>query len=463
MKGLRTARVFVLRRRRRGIVFVIVLWISLGLVSLALYFGQSARWAAEASENSFGGIQAQQAIEGARRYIAYVLDNLVTPGQRPDVANGDYLDEDVPVDQSHFWIVGRDNNADVYPTAPVFGLVDEASKLNLNSATQEMLEALPNMNSNLAAAIIDWRDADSELTQGGAESPDYEALDTPYTAKNGDFESVAELRLVMGMDLSLLWGEDVNRNGVLDPNENDGDKSWPDDNADGKLDPGLAEYVTVWSREPNTRSDGSPRVNLQGATAGSDLRQLLNDTFGASRSDEIMQRLGGNLRRLTSPLEFYLESGLTSDEYGRIENDLTVSSGSYRVGLVNAVTASATVLECLPGMDVSKAQALVGARQNLDSTQLQSLAWVTTVLDPATIALVGPYLTAQSYQFSADIVAVGPNGRGLRRSFMVFDHESDTTKLIYRRDRTRMGWPLGTTPRNETQPSTSLASLTGNR
>jgi len=59
------------------------------------------------------------------------------------------------------------------------------------------------------------------------------------------------------MTTEILYGEDTNLNGVLDPNENDGDVSLPTDNRDGRLDAGLLEYVTVYTRQPNTGSDGS--------------------------------------------------------------------------------------------------------------------------------------------------------------------------------------------------------------
>ena len=73
----------------------------------------------------------------------------------------------------------------------------------------------------------------------------------PYQCKCAPFETVDELRLLYGADMDTLIGEDLNRNGVLDPNEND-------ENHNGLLDPGVLECVTVYSREPNTHSDGSP-------------------------------------------------------------------------------------------------------------------------------------------------------------------------------------------------------------
>ena len=68
-----------------------------------------------------------------------------------------------------------------------------------------------------------------------------------------------ELRLVYGADLDLLAGEDINRNGVLDENEKDL-------NGNGELDPGLFEYVTVWTREPNFHADGSSLTNVNTAS-----------------------------------------------------------------------------------------------------------------------------------------------------------------------------------------------------
>jgi hypothetical protein len=49
---------------------------------------------------------------------------------------------------------------------------------------------------------------------------------------------VAELRLVAGASLNLLYGEDANMNGLLDANENDGDVSSPSDNRDSGAGPG---------------------------------------------------------------------------------------------------------------------------------------------------------------------------------------------------------------------------------
>ena len=88
--------------------------------------------------------------------------------------------------------------------------VDESRKINLNTADKETLERLFRIvlggdeveAQDLAASIIDWRDADSELTSplGSAEDSYYRNLNTPYEAKDADFEVLDELALVKGVD-----------------------------------------------------------------------------------------------------------------------------------------------------------------------------------------------------------------------------------------------------------------------
>ncbi len=62
-------------------------------------------------------------------------------------------------------------------------------------------------------------------------------------------------------------GEDLNRNGVLDKNEKDL-------NGNGELDPGLFEYVTVYTREPNFHADGSSLTNMNTAPYVSNPRRV---------------------------------------------------------------------------------------------------------------------------------------------------------------------------------------------
>lgn len=432
----------------RGSVLILVLWIAFGLVVLAIYFANSMSLELRAAHNRVATLSAEHATTAAARYVGFILANHGTNGIMPNLTRDlpEFRTEAVPVGQAYFWLLGR-SDQQTRPERPAFGLIDEASKLNLNTATVAMLEALPGMTAELAAAIIDWRDEDSEPTENGAEDEIYARLNPPRRAKNAPFETVEELRLVHGATLELLYGEDTNLNGTLDPNENDGDNSPPYDNRDGRLDPGILEYVTVYSRQPNTRADGSARVNISTPQGRQQLPEVLGEILGEDRAQEIVGQAGD--RNFSSVLLFYAASGMSADEFALVHTEFTASNNPPE-GLVNVNTASEAVLACLPGIGLDNAPALVAFRQ-ANPGRLDSLAWVTEILEPAAIAQCGRFLTDQAYQFTADVAAVGPNGRGFHRTRFVFDSSEGTPKIIFRRDLTALGWALSPWVRAEIQ------------
>lgn len=432
-------------RAQRGAALIIVMGICLSLVVVALYFSDSMLMEYRASDNSLEGREAAEAIEGARRYICNLLKNSESAGFMPDEES--YEMEKVQVNNAAYWIIGRDADSISDARTVTFGLVSESSRININTAPLEMLEAIPGMTAEVAAAIVDWRDPDSEITASGAESNYYLALDSPYNCKNGPFESPEELRLVLGCTPDLLYGEDENQNGVLDPNEDDGDKTKPEDNADGILDAGILEYITVFSREPNQREDGSARINIR--TQQRELRELLQQTFGQERAAQIISSIGPALPNLRSPLELCVRGKLTSEEFDRIDDALTVAEGQYIYGLVNVNTASAKALACIPGLNESLAEKLVYSRIDKSTNDLKCLAWVVGILDDNACFEAGPYLTTRTYQFRADIAAVGEKGRGYRRSLMIIDTVGGSSAVVYRRDMSRFGWALGSDVRKE--------------
>ena len=163
-----------------------------------------------------------------------------------------------------------------------FGLIDESSKLNVNSLAnweiddeqlRDVLLALPDMTIQMADAILDWIDEDEKPREYGAENEYYGTLDPPYEVNNRALQSLDELLLIRDVTAALLYGEDTNRNGLLDPNENDGELSLPWDNADNALQLGWSSYLTVHSREANRRPDGSPRIDVN----QEDLAQLYDE------------------------------------------------------------------------------------------------------------------------------------------------------------------------------------------
>ena len=109
------------------------------------------------------------------------------------------------------------------PVLPVEGgaikvsIEDAQGRFNLNNLVQnnqpsaadvavfQRLLVQLKLDPFLANAVIDWIDADSNVTSpGGAEDIDYLNLKTPYRTANQPFTSVEELRLVKGFDAKTV-------------------------------------------------------------------------------------------------------------------------------------------------------------------------------------------------------------------------------------------------------------------
>lgn len=186
---------------------------------------------------------------------------------------------------------------------------------------------IPGMTYELADAILDFIDDDETPRTYGCESEYYGGLQPAYSSKNSPLESLDELLLVRGVTPEYLYGEDFNRNGLLDPNENDGDASWPPDNADGALQFGWSAYLTVFGREKNTRWDGSTRININNNNLA-ELYDQLEQNFDATVAQFVVayrvtsQAQGSNSN----------QSGASSTGNGR--------SGGQQSGGGNSTTAN---------------------------------------------------------------------------------------------------------------------------
>ena len=269
----------------RGSVLIIVLWVAFGLVSLAIYFANSSSLELRAADNRVAALEAEQAIAGAARYISNALANVTEPGVPPDSVT--LKVEAIQIGTARFWLIGQplDEEDDLEVT---FGLVDEGAKLNLNTATAAMLAKLPRMSAELAAAVVDWRDEDSNPSENGAEDELYARLNPPYRCKNAPFESIEELRLVYGFTQDILYDEDANMNAVLDRNEDDENATAPNDNHDGKLDRGVLAYVTVHSKQPNTRTNGDAKINIATVDAQGLPRLMTELGISAERVPQVL-------------------------------------------------------------------------------------------------------------------------------------------------------------------------------
>ncbi len=120
-----------------------------------------------AAGNRVAAEQADAVLRGAEQYVL----------ARVDAAEGDAGDVTSSAAEAVLIKPARGSNGGGYfwiirPTATdsnnfEYGIVDEASKINLNTADLASLAKLPGVSKQLAACINDWRDDDSEITEGG--------------------------------------------------------------------------------------------------------------------------------------------------------------------------------------------------------------------------------------------------------------------------------------------------------
>ncbi|MBL7085415.1 MAG: general secretion pathway protein GspK [Candidatus Omnitrophica bacterium] len=143
--------------------------------------------------------QAQYLAEAAIKRAQAILED--------DTNTFDSLNE--------FWVTGRyaDDGESVFDKAELgngvysIGMVDEDRKVNINTASQDILEKLFRIAGELevddahiiASSIIDWRDTDSNALEGGAEDSFYKQLEISYECKDGNFQVLEELLLVRRM------------------------------------------------------------------------------------------------------------------------------------------------------------------------------------------------------------------------------------------------------------------------
>lgn len=204
--------------RPRGSILIMVLWAVSLLSAFAVIIGAQVRQKLTAAYRldergklyylcDAGVKKAAAFFRREQQGKAYdALNDLwsVNPGEFQDIAVGDGISA-VSYDTA---------DAVTGEVFPRYGMTDEERKINIHKADRPQMKILFEIVSgldetdaqDLAASIIDWRDADSEsqLAGGGAESGYYHNLPEPYDAKNAPCAIIEELLLVKGMTREMF-------------------------------------------------------------------------------------------------------------------------------------------------------------------------------------------------------------------------------------------------------------------
>jgi len=302
---------------RRGSVLAIVIW------SIAICATVAATVQVLSTRQSVMGMEALARVQArwaARAGVETMIAIMEYHTENPDATDALVLIKDLENNSAGEIETGTYDIRHYLNGIEWAGPLDEHAKMNINLVSKANLINMRDMTPDVADAIADWRDADDDSGLLGAEAAYYRNRGTSYLPRNDNLRSFAELELIAGVWPEYARGEDWNLNGRLDPNENDGDLSWPDDDADGTLMQGWSGILTAASRTSPLAPSGLPKIPLKVATP-----------------EEVAERCGISAGQANSLITY------SKQPNARLENLLvtplaTLAQGQNRGGQQNAPT-----------------------------------------------------------------------------------------------------------------------------
>jgi general secretion pathway protein K len=186
--------IMIMSKRQQGVAIIMVLLIVAIATSLAAYMAMQQNLWQRQVESQFERAQARQlgaaGIDWARAVLA-------------EDARGNAVDH-----EKEIWTLRL-------PAIPVEGgevigaIEDRQGLFNLNNVASNVAQfqrllAVLGLPPDLAPALADWIDADSEPQAGGAEDGYYLALAQPYRTSNRALVELGELVRIKGFDSRTL-------------------------------------------------------------------------------------------------------------------------------------------------------------------------------------------------------------------------------------------------------------------
>ena len=247
--------------RARGLALIAVLLLVSVLSVLAVGVLGSVRRHAQLAQRSFEAVQLQEVADSALRIRLLELSEPAPGSGAPR-----------PLGVSSTSVLG---------IAVVLTIGLEAGRIDLNAADRDLLVAAFAANhfsiddaGTLAERILDWRDADDGRTSQGAERPEYQSAGRQDGPRNGPFESVSEVRRVLGLE---------------------------------NLSDELLGAFTVYSHVASVRESAAPPVVMR-ALQWADSRQLgghrwINHEIKVPQQNSAARTLAGELLRMAACID----------------------------------------------------------------------------------------------------------------------------------------------------------------
>ncbi|MBY0585716.1 general secretion pathway protein GspK [bacterium] len=477
--------------RRRGSILLLVLIIipvlSLGAYSFTHWMRSEARGAMTHLQTTQSLWLAHSGVEQAQALLSDA--NTIEPGavdleDNPSLFSRILVAPEFRSMQGMFSLIGPPREVDSSNIR--YGLTNESAKIPLHRKSllfsgkeddqRLRLSGLPNMTPELADAILDWIDKDDTPRVSGAEADYYLSLANPYSPRNAAPRTLGELLLVRGVTPWLLFGEDANLDGVMNPNENDGERTWPPDNQDGKLDTGWFPYLTIYSAASNLNPDGSQKIDLNGDLNSN--KEKLVEKFGQEWFEFVTKykenKKGKKIRAVSELIDAKVEvpndenspngppgtpgnrpggkktiespwkSAGTSQYLDDALANLAVSTPGSRPervrGLIDVTRAPFAVLRTLPSLTEQNAEAIAGAARGRALGD-KSPAWLLTdgLITLSQFRQIETLVTSQSRVYRVESVGFFSQPGPVARVEAVIDATQSPARVLYRRELLSVG------------------------
>ena len=177
-------------------------------------------------------------------------------------------------------------------------LRDESARINVNSASSDVLSRIAGLDDAAVASILDWIDKDDVPNPDGAEKEYYASLSPSYTPRNGPLETIEELTLIKGVTPESYFGTEPQESLddlVLGPTLAVGNGT-----LGGSV--GLSELLTVY---------GDGRINLNTALPAV-LKAL--PFLSESAIDEILSRQQSRIAKFTAMKDIQTDDAFTATD-----------------------------------------------------------------------------------------------------------------------------------------------------
>jgi type II secretory pathway component PulK len=341
-----------------------------------------------------------------------------------------------------------------------YGLVDEASRVNINGADETMLMQLPNMTDELAQSLLDWCDADAAPHPLGAEEDYYQSLPEPRHPKNGPLRSMRELLLVRGWPQVL----DAAR---PDPYTRFSDENRPASSMDPEDARALLESLTVWSADENLAPDGQKKMDLSSVDVAT-LKQRLSALSDLEAQSIVAHRTSGSY---SAPLDLLsvMEAQAGASQQGQggqpggqngqngmpggnpasqkpqkkafelkrvaeIIDYFTVGDATKeKAGLVNINTAPREVLRAIPNVDENLATTIINSRRSNPIKTAGSIQGLNS-MDENTFRQIYPKITTTSSRYHVTSRGFEPDSHAVVTLEAVLAVKESKVEIVYWRE-----------------------------